>query len=319
MNIAFVSHLGDVVDTFDNTGQWTNANYAMKILETPMPGYPLGIPYGIAMGNHDNNNGASSTNFNSTFGVSRFTGRSYYGGYYGTNNDNNYELFTAGDMDYIVIHLAYVADANPIPADVLDWADNLLNTNRTRRAILVYHQIVGLGNPGAFTPKGQAIYDRLKGNPNLFLMLGGHTDGEGRRTDTYNGSTVHTLLADYQGRTPNGGNGWLRILEFSPANNEIRVKTYSPSLNQWETDPDSQFTLPYNMGGTGDYSNLGTVPGIASGGSASISWPGLTNGTAYQWLTEVSDGSLTTRGSTWVLHYDYRPLIRPYPEPLWSG
>ena len=89
------------------------------------------------------------------------------------------------------------------------------------------------------------------------------------------GNTVYTVLADYQGRT-NGGNGWMRILKFSPATDQIHVQTYSPVLGQWELDGDSDFTLPYEMlGGTG-FTLLGTVTGVASGGTASIEWPGLT-------------------------------------------
>ena len=82
-------------------------------------------------------------------------------------------------------------------------------------------------------------------------MLCGHvTPPEGRRSDTFNGRTVHTVLSDYQGRT-NGGNGWLRLCEFSPANNVIRVRRTRPWLNQFEADADSssQFTLPYDMSG----------------------------------------------------------------------
>ncbi|MHC4798846.1 MAG: PKD domain-containing protein, partial [Planctomycetota bacterium] len=63
----------------------------------------------------------------------------------------------------------------------------------------------------------------------------------------YNGNTVYTIMTDYQKRD-NGGDGWLRILEFSPANDEILVKTYSPTLDLYETDADSQFVLSYDMG-----------------------------------------------------------------------
>ena len=38
------------------------------------------------------------------------------------------------------------------------------------------------------------------------------------------------------------------MLEFSPATNQLRVKTFSPTLNSLETDGDSQFTLSYAMG-----------------------------------------------------------------------
>ena len=86
-------------------------------------------------------------------------------------------------------------------------------------------------------------------------MMNGHTSGEGQRMDTYSGSTVYSLLADYQ-IGANGGDGWLRILEFSPATDEIFVKTYSPTPHAstydpdgdgYEEDADSQFTLTYDM------------------------------------------------------------------------
>ncbi|GAH14126.1 unnamed protein product, partial [marine sediment metagenome] len=76
----------------------------------------------------------------------------------------------------------------------------------------------------------------------IFLVLSGHYENEDRITSLEDGFFVHQLLSDYQDR-PNGGNGWLRIIEFSGIHNEISIKTYSPYLNQYETDSDSQFIL----------------------------------------------------------------------------
>ncbi len=45
----------------------------------------------------------------------------------------------------------------------------------------------------------------------------------------------------------NGGNGYLRILDFRPVEDKIYVKTFSPYLNQYQTDAASQFTLDYDM------------------------------------------------------------------------
>ena len=155
------------------------------------------------------------------------------------SNQSSYTLFSAGGMDFIVINLDYT---NPA-AGLLDWADARLKEYSARRAIVITHDFVGTAIPPAFSSWGQTVFNALNDNPNLFLMMGGHTSGEGRRTDTgTNGNTIYSLLADYQSRT-NGGNGWLRILEFVPAENKINVKTYSPSLDQYETDADSQFTL----------------------------------------------------------------------------
>ena len=77
-------------------------------------------------------------------------------------------------------------------------------------------------------------------------MLCGHDSGEAFRSDTVRGYTVYQVMADYQSRS-NGGDGWLRILDFNPVEDLIYVKTYSPHLNKYETDSNSQFTLFYDM------------------------------------------------------------------------
>jgi hypothetical protein len=234
LNIPCVVHEGDVVDIAGSTTQWENADYAMSLLEDPCTtGLVDGIPYAIAPGNHDQ----PTTNYNIYFGVSRFSGRDYYGGHYGSNNDNSYILFSAEGTDFILICLNYLPTAAAI-----NWADGILQTFSDRKAIVVSHYI--LNSDGSFSTSGAQIYNALKDNPNLFLMLCGHIHAEARRTDSYNGNTVHTLLANFQD-DPNGGNGWLRILEFHPDNNQVQVMTYSPTLNQWQTDDNSEFTLSY--------------------------------------------------------------------------
>src|SRR6266536_2853210 len=163
----------------------------------------------------------------------------------------------------------------------------------------------------AFGAQGQAIYNALKGNSNLFLMLSGHVSPpEGQRQDTFNGHTITSLMSDYQGRA-HGGDGWLRIMEFSPANNQIWVKTYSPTLNQFETDADSQFTLNYDMqGNTTPFAVIGTNVNVPSGSSTSTTWSGLSANTEYEWYVTVSDGQTTTTGSTWTFTTAGAPVNR---------
>jgi hypothetical protein len=252
MNIVYVAHVGDCVQNADLVAEWELADAAFSLIEDPSTTMLAdGIPYGIAVGNHDqipigDPSPGSTALYNEFFGESRFDGRAYYGGHFGSDNDNSYEFFSASGLDFIVVYLEY--DTSPDTA-ILDWADNLLKIHSDKRAIVVSHYIIGPGNPGSFGTQGLAIYNALKDNPNLFLMLGGHRTTEGRRTDTFDGNQVHSVLADYQTR-PNGGDGWLRIMQFSPANNEIQVRTYSPWLGRFETDGSSQFTLSYNMTGT---------------------------------------------------------------------
>jgi hypothetical protein len=246
LNIVFVAHLGDCVQNGDAYEiEWQRADTAMQILEDSLITMSAdGIPYGIAVGNHDNMGVSGQTVlYNQYFGENRFLDRLYYGGHYETKNDQHYALFNASGYDFIAIFLEY----NEYPEDaVLVWADSLLTVHSTRRAIIISHYIINDGNPGSWSTQGRATYDALKSNPNLFLMICGHADGEGMRQDTYNGNTVYTLLSNYQSY-PNGGNGFLRIMEFLPANNEIQIKTYSPYLEQFETDTSSQFILSYDM------------------------------------------------------------------------
>ena len=97
LNIVYVVHEGDVVNVATTTSQWVNADAAMDILDAG------NVPYGIALGNHD-----EGANYNTYFGVSRFAGKSFFGGEYPSNDmQNNYMLFSAGGMDFIVINLDY--------------------------------------------------------------------------------------------------------------------------------------------------------------------------------------------------------------------
>ena len=298
-NIVFVTQLGDCTEHGDNGGnpiEWQRADTAFQIIENPLTtGLADGMPFGIAPGNHDQTpigTPSGTTSYNAYFGEARFLGRNYYGGHYGADNDNHYELFSASGMDFIVIHLEYDTSAN---AAVLAWADGLLKTHNTRRAIVVTHWMINGGSNASFSSQGQAIYTELKDNPNLFLLLGGHvpSPAEGSRSDTYLGNTVYSLMSDYQGRT-NGGNGWLRIMTFSPVNNTVSVKTYSPWLSQFETDADSQFTLNYSMSAApADFELIGTDT-VSNGGTASVEWNGLNADADYEWYVTISDATTTT-------------------------
>ncbi len=288
-NVAFVTHLGDVTD-FNTDAEWQNADTSMSVLET-VSGLPEGIPYGIVLGNWDDY--PDTTFYNTYFGATRFAGRTYYGGAYGSDNDNHFELFSAGGLDFVIIHLEW---ADPQPTEVLDWADSVLKSYSSRRGIVVSHFVATATTPAVFGSQGQDIYDALKDNPNFFLLLGGHRSEAGRRTDTDAGHPIHTVVSSYDTRD-NGGNGWMRIMEFSPSSNQIRVKTYSPVLDQFDLGSEHQFTLPYDMGGT-SFAVIGTQTGVASGGTASFDWTGLSGGT-YEWYVTVSDGSQTTTSPTW--------------------
>ena len=251
LNIVYVASVGDIVDGANDAAQWSNATQALYRLEDPaLSGLPQGIPYGVVPGNHDHAGDGSSKSYDQFFGVSHFEKKPYYGGHFGANNNNHFDLFSAGGMDFVVVYLDYwVIKNQKVDFSAQDtWADGVLKANAKRRAIVVSHTIVTPANE--FNKRGQEIYDRLKGNANVFLMVCGHLGGgggEGRRQDMFEGHTIHSCLSDYQSMKPKGGNGFLRLYQFSPKNNCINAKSYSPALDQWRTNANGQFVLDYPM------------------------------------------------------------------------
>jgi hypothetical protein len=254
-SIVYVIGLGDITDDGDSQPtQWTNAKNEYYKLETPITGFPNGIPYGLAVGNHDQypNQGFPLTDsthlYNTYFGKSHFTGRSYYGGAYGSPhgaNDSHYDLFTAGGVDWICIYLEYDSQ-NQDRSGANNWAYNLLGTYASRKAIIVSHYLIESGhqaiwgNQGGVNPtvsQGEGIYNKMKLRPNVCLMLCGHTSGNtGERFDSYLGSSkIRTLFSDYQ-FSANGGNGFMRLMHFSTTNDRLSVQTYSPWLNIFNAD-----------------------------------------------------------------------------------
>lgn len=111
---------------------------------------------------------------------------------------------------------------------------------------------------------GKAIFEKLVApSPNIRLVLCGHecaiTDYEGEvsfRTDrNAAGRTVAQMMFNAQTADKqwhgNGGDGWLRILEFMPDGKTIKVRTFSPLLavsalscdKAWRTAPYDQFDI----------------------------------------------------------------------------
>ncbi|GAG76347.1 unnamed protein product, partial [marine sediment metagenome] len=120
--IAFVTHVGDIVD-INNRDQWTVARAMMDRLHGR-------IPYGISVGNHDMVRAGDSSLFQEFFAASRYEQFGWYGGYFPSrseepaisgNNANSFQLFSAADFEFVILHLECNA-----PDDVLAWADRIL-------------------------------------------------------------------------------------------------------------------------------------------------------------------------------------------------
>lgn len=310
LNTKFVAHMGDMTQNYNAVeAEFVRADQAMDIIEDPATTLlDHGIPWGGAPGNHDIGSGDNTSFWNQYFGISRWAGRSYFGGGYNNTSDQNYQFFSASGMDFIVINLKYNSSTGGNQA-VMDWADALLKAYPNHRAIITSHWLISTGNPASWGGHGQAVYDNLKDNPNLFLMLCGHIHGEGRRSDTFQGRTVNTVLQDYQSRS-NGGDSWLRYFTFKPSENKIYANTYKTNTGTFETDADSQFTLDYNMQGSAPWVNLGTQTLTAGAAGTSMAFTGLVDGKEYEWYAAVTDG--VTSVSTSVRSFT---AVTPPPLP----
>lgn len=303
-NIKAVIHNGDIVNNGDKIDyQWTVADRAMKTLEVKSPELPDGMPWGIGLGNHDRDDGAGSVGdgttvrYNQVFGLGRFQGRAYYGGHRLANNDDNWITFNAGGLDFVILSLRYL-DSAPTKA-VTDWARRVFETHPYAFGVLNSHSL--LGGSGGFSAGGKGVYEALKDVPNLHLMTCGHVSAEARRDDTFQGHRIDSMLADFQAYkrdTPEfrGGEGFMRIWEFSPSSDELTVRTYSPTSKKWKTGADSEFTLKVDLSGVGGaFRKVARVSGDQATVSASLT--GLAPATKYEWYAAVSDCAHTVQSA----------------------
>jgi len=278
-----------VVDQVNVESQWQVADKAMKTLETKSARFPEGMPYGVGAGNHDQDpfgTAGGTVKYNQYFGTSRFQGRSYFGGTYSANKtDENWVTFSGGGLDFVLVDLQYSSKARE--AAVLNWTKNVFDQHPNAFGIVNSHHI--LNADASFSAAGKSIYDAVKTSSNVQLLTCGHISAESKRSDQYGGRTIHSMLADYQSRA-NGGGGYLRIWEFSPKNDELTVRTYSPTANTFETDANSQYTLKVDLSGAGNAAfKVVAKVGPADTSSVRTTVDGLAPGKNYEWYATVTD------------------------------
>lgn len=262
-NIAAVLHLGDI--TNDNLPeQWENAVRSMKLLDDQ-------VPYFMVPGNHDYGKGGGTMDrtslFSTYFPAAGFRQRPTFGGCYDREPDrveNSYHLFAAEGRKFIVLCLEFGPRK-----DVLRWANEVVSRHPDRDAILVTHAYAysdntrydfkKFGKKQNWNPHtygvaaashddvtdGQELWELLVSkHSNFIFTINGHVlnDGLGRlATRDPAGREIHQLLVNFQMK-PNGGDGWLRLLEMRP-DGSLQVYDYSPTRNQTNASEQNQFLL----------------------------------------------------------------------------
>jgi hypothetical protein len=261
-DIRFVSHYGDVVEHGDDLEEWEVGNLAMLPLDD------VNLPCGVNAGNHDiTANGVPTDTyipeyFLEFFGPQRYEGRSWYWGS-SPSGMSSYQVIQAGGQDFLMLNIE--CDS---PLRELSWAQSVLDLNRDKPVFMTTHRymqdaedytagvpLVDSGRypdvwyivEGVYADGGiqsNELYDWfIRRNTSIFLVNCGHFHEQYRQqSPNVDGNTIHEVLADFQD-DPNGGNGWLRIMEFDLQANLIDVDTYSPWLDAYRTNDESDFVL----------------------------------------------------------------------------
>jgi len=334
--IAYTFHTGDIINSQLGGGtdserairEFEFADETMDILED------AGMPYGVTPGNHDNDVGLNNRLYNEYFPPSRFesatatASQDYYGEPWREgDNQNHYDLFTAGGQDFIAVYLGFIAGEEEI-----DWANEVLAEHADRKAIFATHEYLRpsrdpRGRDGALSDEnarsqGVELFEEVVlPNDNVFLTLSGHTHGVAlniKRDVGEQGRTVVEMLANYQFYEVEGERrvGHFRLLQFDVDRSEVAVNTYSPYLDdhnadEFDTSPNrdylpeaDEFSVPVDLASrTTSFATdavgleartdrlIGAdVADVADGDDqASTTWDGLEPETDHAWYARAAD------------------------------
>lgn len=309
-NIQFLFHTGDVVDDFDQPAQWEAADPQYRRLDE------VGMPYSVLAGNHDVGHLSNDfTEFSRYFGEQRYADTPWYGESY-QDNRGHYDLFSAGGVDFINVAMGWAPDDEAIA-----WMNEVLAKYPERIAIINLHEF--MLTTGGLGPIPQRILDEVAAtNPNVRMIMSGHYHDAYQRTDSFDDDgdgvaerTVTSMLFDYQG-LPEGGLGYLRLMHFDNEGQKMMVRTYSPSLQDYNSDEASlmgpvdnpnmyqDFDVSYEQLGikpegrtlksdsfSADFltsNEIGAASDVPSGDIASVVWKDVAEG-RHSWYVRTED------------------------------
>lgn len=275
-NVPFVVHLGDITETAADA-EWEVARAAFARLDGR-------VAYLPTPGNHDYGGRLQvqthRSPYSNFFPVSHFQKMATFGGVYDRQpdkSDNQYHVFQAGGRKWLVLALEY-GPRN----DVLRWAGEVCASHPEHSVIITTHAYLdprtnrrfpanqppavpkakgkaaagGAPPPVPATPakerpdlnQGEEIWQKLASrHRNIALVLCGHASYTSHAMSTGNaGNTVHEVVVDYQ-RDVNGGNGWMRLLQFLPDGKTVRTRDYSPLLDLTCTMQDRCYDMVFEL------------------------------------------------------------------------
>jgi hypothetical protein len=240
LDLRFATHSGDVVDwDTPKHDQYEHASEALRPLES------AGIPYTLAIGNHDTGAvgpGGSAkpggrahidvrdtSTFNAYFNASRYT--NVRGAYESGKVDNIYATYEAGGVKWMVLILELWPRQGPI-----DWAKKVVADHPNHNVIVVTHEFldggngIGQSNGGYGANSPQHLYNQLIGQyANIRIVLSGHVGIAGARVDTgKHGNKIYSFLNTFHSESTNP----VRLFTVDTEADTIKTWVYAPHTNQ---------------------------------------------------------------------------------------
>jgi len=146
--------------------------------------------------------------------------------------------FTKNGVNFIVIGTGWIVRNSDV-----EWINEKLAAHPDHYAILFTHSY--LRTSEGRTDTGDRLYKKVVlQNPNVHLILCGHKhdcrvetvkiddDGDGSMD-----RSLHQMISNYQD-VGDGGDGYLRFLDFDLEKGQIAVSTYSPYLDDYDAFED---------------------------------------------------------------------------------
>ena len=284
LNIELVLCVGDLVEHNEMINpdgvsgnqpsklQWESVSRAFERVDCR-------VPYITALGNHDYGYKSienRKSNFNKYFPVDKnFQNMKILRDVelnaegIPTLENASFEITSPHGRKMLFISLEFA------PRDtIISWAKAIVDADRYKEhtIVILTHSYLNAKNEHIVKENyliedcnyGEAIFEKLvKPSHNVQMVLSGHIGSPdddkahiGFRTDSNaSGQKVHQMVFNAQalggGWMGNGGDGWLRILEFLPDNKTIQVKTFSPLFAispttqqfAWRKESDDEFSF----------------------------------------------------------------------------
>jgi len=231
MDIKYVLHVGDMVETGHLDSDWKNFDAAFTLLDRK-------VPYILAVGNHDigkTPEAGGTTKFNEYFPRKRFEGLAGFGGTYPPDkNDNSYHTFDAGGISWLVMSLKFLPNE-----EELKWANDVVSRHPNHQVLLVTHSY--LEHRGKDTSGKQIWNEFVNLHANVLMVFCGHLSTVHYTSVTDKGNTVYEMLFDWQNDRKPEPNSYFAMIEVDPAGKRISVRSYSPLLNKYMTNKRAQF------------------------------------------------------------------------------